>query len=66
MTLTPKEISQEIEAIKPRSFEQLMAGILTIVLVIFVLVGIILDRQIPDWLIGITGTVIGVWFQRKS
>lgn len=66
MTLLPKEITNEIEQMKPQNFEQAMQGILTILLVGFVLFGIAAGREIPEWLIGVSGTVIGVWFQRKT
>lgn len=65
MTLTPQVITDELKRLYPNSFTELMAGLLTIILIIFVCIGLTLQREISAELWGITGVSIGYWFKSR-
>jgi len=46
----------------PNSFGELMAGLLTIMLVVFTLGGVALNREVPEFVQGFTAAAVGLWF----
>ena len=60
------DVSQGMNNLKPKSFSECMAGILTIVLVAFVCSGLIMGKEISGELLGFTGMAIGFWFKSHN
>lgn len=60
------QAAEEIRNLAPRSFQELMAAALTIIIWVFAILVYLQFKEIPEWLLGLITFSGGVWMKSPS
>lgn len=66
MGLIPQSVVEDVQGMKPKSFGQVMAAVMTLVLFGFAAIVYLREGSLPEWLAGAVGAALGVWWERPG